>query len=89
MTPIDDILIGITRNAVIESTQGKYDLTERAVTYEELLEADEVFITSSTTEIIPISRVDGKSIGNGRAGECTLDILDLFHDYVKNQTGTS
>lgn len=85
VTPKDDILFGITRQAVIDAVTGAYEVTERAITYDQLLSADEVFITSSTKEIVPISRVDGVTIGTGKAGELTLDIVELFQAYVQQR----
>ena len=87
ITPKDDVLPGITRMAVLKAVDGKYEVELRAVGYDELLNADEVFHTSTTQGVIPVVKVDGNTIGNGRTGECTLDIAELFHAYVEEQTG--
>jgi branched-chain amino acid aminotransferase len=44
----------------------------------DLLGADEAFLTSTTREVVPIVRVDGRQIGNGRPGPVTLALLDAF-----------
>ncbi len=87
ITPRDDVLPGITRMAVLAAVDGKYEVEERAVGYDELMSADEVFHTSTTQGVIPVVKVDGQSIGNGRVGECTRDITELFHAYVAEKTG--
>lgn len=86
LTPARDILPGITRMATIEAVAGEYDVIEADITYDELLAADEVFLTSTTKEVMPVSRVDAAVIGNGRAGECTQDIADRFRALVKART---
>ena len=86
VTPAREILLGITRQAVLETIAGAYEVTEADITYEELLGADELFLTSTTKEVMPISRVDGTPIGNGRAGECTLDIAERFRALVAQRT---
>lgn len=88
-TPVQDILLGITRMGVLEAIAGAYEVTEADLTYVELLAADEVFLTSTTKEVMPISRVDGHSIGNGRAGECTCDIAERFHALVRAHTSVA
>ena len=46
----------------------------------ELLAADEVFISSTTTDIMPVATVDDRPIGSGRAGEQTLALLERFYE---------
>ena len=86
ITPKKDILLGITRKAVLEVALGEYDVVETQIPYEDLLAADEVFITGTTKEIMPILRVDETTIGNGRAGESTRDIAQRFHELVLQRT---
>ena len=86
-TPKEGILPGITRMAAIEAVAGEYDVIETRLTYEDLLAADEAFLTSTTKEILPVSRVDDRTIGCGRAGECTLDIAERFRALVTWRVG--
>lgn len=66
------ILPGITRGAVIEIARAlKLTLTERAVSYRELIGADEVFLTNSLAEVLPVTKVDSARIGTGGPGEVT------------------
>ncbi len=63
------ILSGVTRGAVIAAALGlKIEVEERAFTVEEMFEADELFLASTTLWTYPIVAVDGKAIGNGRPG---------------------
>ncbi|WP_026572788.1 D-amino-acid transaminase [Bacillus sp. UNC438CL73TsuS30] len=83
-TPLSkQILSGITRMAVkkvTESLGGSF--IEKKFTPEELLQADEVFITSTTSEILPIVNVDGQSIGKGIAGEWTMKAYRKFKEFI-------
>jgi D-alanine transaminase len=63
------ILAGITRGVVIELARGLgFPVVERPVRVEEIARADEIFLTGTTTDVLPVVRVDGLQIGNGRPG---------------------
>jgi D-alanine transaminase len=65
----NDILPGITRDLVVEiARENAIALEERAIRVEELKQADEVWVTSATREILPIVQLDGVSVGNGKPG---------------------
>ncbi|MED1468942.1 D-amino-acid transaminase [Bacillus salipaludis] len=83
-TPLSkQILSGITRMAVEKVTESlAIPFIEKKFTPEELLQADEVFITSTTSEILPIVNVDGKSIGKGTAGEWTMKAYRKFKEFI-------
>ena len=86
MTPGREVLLGITRQAVMDAVAGRYEVMETDVTYDELLAADEVFLTGTTKEVTPISRVDDTLIGKGVAGELTRDVAECFRAYVVEHT---
>ncbi|MEK9185516.1 MAG: aminotransferase class IV, partial [Patescibacteria group bacterium] len=79
ITPAENILKGITRKVLLEIVaevglrQG-----ERVVLESELREADEVFITSSFKDIVPIIKIDDYEIGNGKVGPRTADLMSQF-----------
>jgi branched-chain amino acid aminotransferase len=52
------------------------------ITHEMLLNADEAFFTGTASEITPISSVDDSSIGNGKPGEITLKLKNLYWDII-------
>lgn len=83
-TPIQGRLRGITRDAVMQLA-GKSGLKvmETFITRHELYNAEEVFLTGTAAELIPVVKIDGRAIGNGKPGVTTLKLLDLFHEAVR------
>lgn len=83
VTPGEQVLLGVTRRTVIELAQDvPYHLEIREMTLDEFYHADEAFLTSSTSEVMPITRVNAMTIGNGKPGERTLTLLDAFRAYA-------
>ena len=77
------ILEGITRELVIEVAREEgYPVEERGFKPEELLGADEVFITASSRQIVPIVQVDKTRIGNGKPGPVTRALIAAYKDKV-------
>jgi D-alanine transaminase len=78
-----DILGGITRQTVL-SVAGELGLSvrEEAFTPEQMLAADEVFLTGTTSEVLPLTRIDGQLIADGRPGPMTRRLHDAFHKAV-------
>ena len=65
-------------------------MEERPLTKTELQQdAVEVFITSTTSEIKPITKIDGKIVGNGTAGESTHKLVTLLRMRIEKETGVS
>jgi branched-chain amino acid aminotransferase group I len=77
------VLPGITREAVLEIA-GNSDIraTERLVKLEELVEAQEAFVTNSVLEVMPLVSVEGKPIGTGKPGKLTGDVLFAYRELV-------
>lgn len=74
-------LVGVTRNAIIDVAKEKgYDITESVFTRHEVYTADEVFLTGTAAEVIPVSKVDGRVIGDGNPGPITLELTDAFKE---------
>ncbi|MDD5496280.1 MAG: aminotransferase class IV [Candidatus Omnitrophica bacterium] len=74
ITPSIDsgILPGITRKVIIDIAQGlPMKVEERAVSVRELFKADELFLTNSLAEVLPVTRVDSKRVGRGLPGKVT------------------
>lgn len=80
VTPDRNILHGITRGVVIKLAASHLDVQVRPVAMEELLQADEVFTTSSTKSVLPVVQVGGQVIGRGTAGKHTLHLQQLFDE---------
>lgn len=73
------VLAGITRQVVLEiAREHKIPFLEEQITTEELLNADEVFITNSGIEIVPVIQVNSKFIGNKKPGILTGFIHEEF-----------
>lgn len=76
------LLPGITRDLILELTRHhQLPYREENITLEQLQGADEVWLTSSTKEIMPVTRLDGESVGNGRPGPVFQKTANLFADY--------
>jgi branched-chain amino acid aminotransferase group I len=89
LTPGTDsgILPGITRRAVLElAAQLGISATERDITPEELLTADEAFLTGSLIEVMPLTEVEGKPIGRGRPGTVTQRLIAAYRRLVREAT---
>ena len=73
------ILPGITRDVVVDILkENNIPSIEDAATLEQLNDADEVWITSSTKECAPVTSIDGKPIGSGQPGELWKKVFKLF-----------
>lgn len=76
------ILPGITRDLVVELARAHgIDCGEQAISEQRLLAADEVWMTSSTKEIMPIVRINDRAVGNGRPGPAHARLHALYQDY--------
>jgi branched-chain amino acid aminotransferase len=78
--PLDaGLLPGITREFLFEVGKDVgIELREQTLRDADLLGADEAFLTSTTREIVPITRVDGRTIGSGMPGPVTKALLAAF-----------
>lgn len=75
----DYVLEGITRRAVIEIARDhKISVEQGILTAKDVLTADEVFITNSNIDIVPVNRVDDTTIGNNKPGILTRFLQDEF-----------
>lgn len=78
----NDILAGITRMKLIELAKaGNLRITERAFTVEEAVKAEEAFLTSTTSFVMPVVEIDGKQVGNGKPGSVTNSLLALYREH--------
>jgi branched-chain amino acid aminotransferase len=78
-TPAAGVLEGITRRTALEIAAGLgLAVEERAVAAGEVRSADEVFLTSTAGGIMPVTRVDGVFLGDGRPGAVTLKMRERY-----------
>ena len=79
-------LKGITREVVFDiARELQIELIQTEMTRYDTWIADEMFLTGTAAELIPIVEVDSRKIGNGQPGEVTARFLDLFKSKVSKQ----
>ncbi len=75
----NDILHGITRAAVLRfAAEAQMQVEERNFTIEEAKQADEAFITSASTFVMPVVDIDGTAIGTGKPGDRALRLREIY-----------
>ncbi|MDB6056045.1 MAG: Branched-chain amino acid aminotransferase [Verrucomicrobiales bacterium] len=77
-------LYGITRGVVIELAEAEgIKVTEPNLTRYDLFNADECFLTGTGAELIPVVKIDGRVIGEGKPGPVTRKLVSLYHSLTK------
>ena len=80
-----DILKGVTRTSLLKIIKKtKLKLVEKQCTHKQLVNADEVFLTSSGSFITPIIKIDNKKINNGKIGNITLKLAEMYSKSCMN-----
>lgn len=80
ITPPDGILPGVTRGVVLELAEALLDVNLRHIDRKELAQMDEIFISASNKEIVPVIRVDDMTVGDGKPGKVTREIMKRFRE---------
>ncbi|HEA46816.1 MAG TPA: branched-chain amino acid aminotransferase [bacterium] len=81
-----EALRGITRDAVLKIAESLgIEAHELPFTVKDLYEADECFLTGTAAEVIPVVKVDGKDIGDGKPGEITLKLKEGFKKLTQRE----
>lgn len=83
VTAKDGVLPGITRLHALRLAAHLMPVEQRAFTLEELYAADEVFITSSTRGVMPVTRIDDHPVGNGQVGPKVSALVRAFEAHVE------
>ena len=83
VTPRNGILMGVTRNVVLELARSRFPVEERPILLDELPLVDEAFITSSSREITPVVQIDDLVIGSGKPGPRTYELEQRFIEMVE------
>jgi branched-chain amino acid aminotransferase len=79
LTSGENILKGVVRKQVLSLGNNVF---EREITLDDLRNCKEAFITSSTKNILPVTEIDGRTIGNGFAGETTVALWEKLQDLI-------
>lgn len=89
LTPPTDagILEGVTRGAVIELAEASgRTVRQIPLTKHDVYIADEVFLTGTAAEVVPVVKVDSRTIGDGRPGPVTRELSRRFHALARGET---
>ena len=78
VTPISNVLKGITRKRILTVAKGHYKVIEKDITFRDLKNASEAFLTSTTKGALAVTQVGDMKIGNGKVGKVTLHLNDLL-----------
>jgi D-alanine transaminase/branched-chain amino acid aminotransferase len=93
VTAGEGILKGITRKQVLTGAAGQFKIIERGIETQELKDAEEAFITSTTNRIMPVVQIDNQLIGNGVPGPVTEVLLQIYklkeEMYLNQKAGVS
>jgi branched-chain amino acid aminotransferase len=81
----NNILMGITRNTVIELAEKELGIEtiHRSIDRCELYTADECFLTGTAAHVTPVSEIDDRKIGNGEVGEITARLRDIYVKVIR------
>ncbi|MBN2508926.1 MAG: branched-chain-amino-acid transaminase [Spirochaetales bacterium] len=80
---VDGALEGITRETILELCEGNgIPWVQESLTRYDLYTADEMFLSGSGAELIPVVSVDGRTIGTGKPGGRTKELMGLFRGFV-------
>lgn len=83
-SPSDGILEGITRKVILElCTKLQIPAVETTIQRYDLYVAEEFFLTGSGAEVIPVTRIDGRAIADGKPGPITKRLIAAFHQHVR------
>ena len=87
--PLDTpVLPGVARAAVLEiAPRCGFSIEETPLTIDDLLDADEVFLTNSMMQVMPVIRVEKHDIADSRVGEVTQRLLDAYRELVRKECG--
>jgi D-alanine transaminase len=78
------VLPGITYDVVLElANKARIPLSLREIEEDEVKSADEIWITSSTKEVLPVTQLDGKAVGQGRPGAVFKRMHKLYQEYKR------
>jgi branched-chain amino acid aminotransferase len=84
--PSNSILEGITRNSVIQVARDLgYEVVETDMSRVELLTSEEVWMTGTAAEVVIVTTIDNRSVGNGKPGKVAMELQKKFADVVRGK----
>jgi branched-chain amino acid aminotransferase len=83
-SPTAGILEGITRSVVMDlARKAGIPMIEADLSRYDLYTSQECFLTGTAAEVIPVTQIDGRKIGDGKVGKVARQIMDEFHAFVR------
>jgi branched-chain amino acid aminotransferase len=80
------VLEGITRQSIYTIAKDLgYEVIEMPVSRDQLYNADEVFVCGTAAEVIGLSEIDFRKIGDGKSGKITREIQNVYHDAIRGK----
>ncbi|MFN7612737.1 MAG: D-amino-acid transaminase [Alphaproteobacteria bacterium] len=81
------ILGGVTRDVALEIARDhQIPAEERGFTREEMAQASEAFLTSTSNFVLPVVTIDGKAVGDGKPGPVTRRLMALYDEHIEQET---
>ena len=82
------VLAGVARKAVCQvAMAGSVELAEKALHIDDVLAADEIFLTNVIMQIMPVNNVEKHTVGDGKVGPITKKLQTSFGEFVRRQCG--
>lgn len=82
------ILPGVTRDKAIKlANQLGIEVAENYFYLDDAMSADEAFLTSTSSNVQPIVSIDGRAVGDGKAGPISQKLMQAYADFIKEETG--
>jgi len=82
VTPGEKILMGVTRQVVLEVAHAEFEIQVRSLSVSDIFQAEEVFITGSVKEILPVRQINDTLVGQGVVGPQTKQLMEAFQELV-------
>jgi len=82
-TAKEGVLPGITRKHLLQVARPLLPILERPIALSELLEADEVLLTGATRQVMPITQIEDKPVGNGQVGPYAQALMAAFQAHLE------
>lgn len=80
VTGASNVLKGVTRKHLLQLASHEFEAVERDFTLDELMQASEAFVSSTTKLVLPVTEINGIRIGNGSCGPITRRMHELFSE---------
>ncbi len=84
VTPRTGILEGITRSVILNELQLSLPVETRDFSVKELLESPEVFITATSKEVMPVTKLNNQLVGDGLVGPVTKEVMSKFRAFFES-----